>query len=220
MVPVGSGPAVHWLSTLSEVFVPYTIASRGRPIGTTELDFFRLDGSTRSGWFVPNTLGETLMPTIALGLPAMCAFVNRHAKGEDGQGIVRPSFRCSSLFADLAEALDRVAALELTLHREDGTLIPTETVGIQDTERLLSLINWTDLWEECDRLVETEVDAVDSSLYLDATHEIELLPGDWEEFGDDDFEITSGEDWQPDPEPDPNERYQVHILLSQENAIP
>jgi hypothetical protein len=208
---VGSGPAVQWLSTLSEVFVPYTIASRGRPIGTTELDFVRLDGSTRSGWFVPNTLGETLMPTIALGLPAMCAFVNRNAKGEDGQGIVRPSFCGSSLFADLAEALDRVATLELTLHRQDGTLVPTETVGIQDTERLLSLINWTDLWEECDRLVETEVDDVDSSLYLD---------GEWQEFGDDDFEITSGEDWLPDPEPDPNQRYQVHILLSQENAIP
>lgn len=200
--------------------MPYTIASRGRPIGTTELDFFRLDGSTRSGWFLPNTLGETLMPTIALALPAMSAFVNRDAKGEDGEGIVTPSFRRSSLFADLAEALHGMAALELTLHHEDGTLIPTEMIGLQDTEQLLSLTNWNDMWDECDRSPENEDDDSDSSVDFDVAHDRELLSGDWQEFGDDDFEITSGEDWLPDAAPHPDERYQVHILLGQENAIP
>ena len=165
-MPSGSDPAVHSVSTQREVFVPYTIASRGRPIGTTELDFFRLDGSTRSGWFLPNTFGETLMPTIALVLPAMCAFVNQDAKGEDGQGIVKPSFRRSSLFADLADALRGVEGLELTLHHEDGTLIPTEMIGLQDTERLLSLLNWNDVWDECDRSTEHEDDG--SDLGLDA----------------------------------------------------
>jgi hypothetical protein len=37
------------------------------------------------------------------------------------------------------EALRRVAALELTLHREDGTRVETESVSIWDTEMLLAL---------------------------------------------------------------------------------
>jgi len=211
-MPVGSGPAVHSVSTQSEGFMPYTIASRGRPIGTTELDFFRLDGATRSGWFLPNAFGETLMPTIALVLPAMCAFVNRDAKGEDGEGIVKPSFRRSSLFADLAEALRGVEALELTLHHEDGTLVPTDMIGLQDTEQLLSLLNWNDVWDEDD--------GSESAMDIFVSPDLELSSGEWREFGDDGFEITSGEDWLPDTEPDPNERYQVHIQLSQANAIP
>jgi hypothetical protein len=215
VTPAGT---VDCARTQSEAFVPYIIASHGRPIGTTELNFFRLDGSTRSGWFRPNALGETLMPTIALVLPAMCAFVNRDAKGEDGQGIVKQSFRKSSLFADLAEALQNMAALDLTLHHEDGSLIPTEMVGLQDAEQLLSLTNWNDV-EECDRSHENEGDFSSSPLDADVAHDLELPSAEWQVFGDD-FETTSGEDWLPDTVPDPNERYQVHIQLSEANAIP
>ena len=118
----------------------YTVSSRGRPIGTTDLDFERIPGSTRSGWFHPNALGEELMPSIALVLPAMRAFVCRNAHDEDGRRIVLPSFRASSLFADLAEALHRVDAMELTLHHADGALIATSQVGIQDIEQLLALV--------------------------------------------------------------------------------
>jgi len=200
--------------------LPYTIASRGRPIGTTELDFFRLDGSTRSGWFLPNALGEKTMPIIALVLPAVCAYVNRDAKGEDGQGVVLPSFRQSSLFADIAEAFDRVAALDLTLHRPDGTLVLTEMIGIQDTEQLLALTNWSDVWGERDPSIENGDDDSDSNLESDIANDIELLMGDGWEPDDDGFDITCDGNWLPEREPNPEERYQVHILLSQENSIP
>ena len=111
----------------------YIISSRGRPIGTTDLAFTRILDASRSGWFHPNSLGETLMPSVALLLPAMRAFVCRNGRDADGQPILAPHFRSSSMFADLAEAFHRIEALELTLHHADGTLIPTVQVGIQDT---------------------------------------------------------------------------------------
>ena len=122
----------------------YTVSSRGRPIGVTDLGFVRIDGPGRSGWFHPNTDGARLMPAIASPLPAMRAFLHRHAVGPDGVPLVRPPRRTSTLFADLAEALHHATALELTLHRPDGSLVPTETVGIQDTERLPAPAPWDD----------------------------------------------------------------------------
>ena len=219
-MPIEADRVVGLASTQSEAFVPYTIASRGRPIGTTELDFMRIDGSSRSGWFHPNALGETLMPTVALVLPAMRAFVCRDVKGEDGQSIVQPSFRGSSLFADLAEALHRVAALELTLHHQDGTIIPTQIVGIQDTEQLLALTNWSDVHDECDAPIGDADEDPEPSLGFDVTGDLELSAGSWPEIDDDDFDFSFDEGWLPEAEPNPEERYQVHVLLSQENAIP
>jgi hypothetical protein len=119
--------------------VSYQVASRGRVIGTTELDFARIGGRSRSGWFHPNAEGERLMPVVASVLPAMRAYLHRDVRLDDGRPVVRPELEGSTLFADLAEALHHASTLDLTLHREDGSLVPTELVGIQDTEQLLRM---------------------------------------------------------------------------------
>src|SRR5829696_7573792 len=135
-----------WSASIRRMRVQYTISSRGRPIGTTALDFMRIDGANRSGWFHPNGFGAELMPAVALVLPAMRAFLCRNVRGDDGQPIVQESARRSSLFADLAEALHRVDAMELTLHRPDGTLVPTSLIGLQDTEGMRELAEWKDFY--------------------------------------------------------------------------
>jgi len=194
--------------------VEYIISSRGRPIGTTELDFMRIDGSNRSGWFHPNELGEQLMPTVALPYPAMRAFVCQDVRGEDGQPVVQPTFRGSTLFADLAEAFHRVAALELTLHLPDGTLVPTSMLGIQDTEELRKLADWGDLYPA------GEIPEEGEPWYEELALELEDSPSDWaeadEEFGEHDIDLP----WVPDEGVPEFPRYQVHLLLSEENAIP
>ncbi len=210
----------------------YIISSRGRPIGTSELDFFRIDGFNRSGWFHPNAYGETLMPTVALVYPAMRAFIARDVRDENGRSLIQPDFRTSTAFADLAEAYHRVAGLELTLHRPDGTLIPTSDVGIQDTEELRKLANWhetyplgevvleTEPWyEELQRdLEDSRRDWTGSDDDLEDLDDLEELQSRWAD-SDDELGEDVDEPWLPAEEvvlP----RYQVHLLLSEENAIP
>ena len=199
----------------------YTISSRGRAIGTTDLDFCRIDESARSGWFHPNALGEELMPIIAMALPAMRAFVCRNGRDEDGRSIVQPSFRRSSMFADLAEAFHHIQALDLTLHHADGALIPTTQIGIQDTEQLLELARQSEQ-EEADSATwdagETELEYEED---LEAFgHDIELLERGWDESSQRDLHSFSPDAWIPDDEPSELPRYQVHLFLAKENAIP
>jgi hypothetical protein len=201
------------------VVLQFIISSRGRPIGTTELGFQRFLGGTRSGWFHPNALGETLMPDIALLLPAMRAYVCRDVRDETGQSIVQPSFRSSSLFADIAEAFQRMAGMELTLHHADGTLIPTAQIGIQDSEQLLALATWDDLYPEADPALD---DAErDESIEMMLVDDLELPLGGWEPSHDDeedDFDLE--ELVKACVERAAFPRYQVHVELVNENAIP
>ena len=192
----------------------YTISSRGRPIGTTALDFIRIDSANRSGWFHPNALGAELMPTIALVLPAMRAYVCRNVRGDDGEPIVQESFRRSSLFADLAEALHRVDAMELTLHRPDGTLVPTSLIGLQDTEALRELAEWEDFYPV------GEVPSGTEEWVQELLSEFEPSESDWQDSDDAALETAVEEDCAPDEEPIEFPRYQVHVLLTEENAIP
>jgi hypothetical protein len=194
--------------------VQYTISSRGYPIGTTALDFMRIDGANRSGWFHPNALGEKLMPTVALVLPAMRAFVCRNARGDDGQPIVQESARRSSLFADIAEALHHVDAMELTLHRPDGTLVPTSLIGLQDTEQLRELAEWKDFYSVGEVPRDTE------EWLQEFEGELEESASEWQEEDDELFDSTAEWESVPVEEQIDLPRYQVHVLLRKENAIP
>jgi hypothetical protein len=199
--------------------VQFIVSTSGRPIGTTELGFARFLGATRSGWFHPNALGETLMPNIALLLPAMRAYVCRNVRDENGQSILEPNFRRSTLFADLAEAFHRMQALELTLHHADGTLIPTALVGIQDTEQLLELAECDDLHPEPDpALAEAEWN---ERLELELEGDLELVSRGWEPSDDgeeDDFDLE--ELWKAYQDRLVLPRYQVHVELVNANAVP
>jgi hypothetical protein len=202
--------------------VQYVISSRGTPIGTTDLDFlrFEFDGTSRSGWFHPNATGEALMPRIASVLPAMRAFVCRTLGDANGRSIVQPSFRDSALFADLAEAMHHVAALDLTLHHPDGALIPTLEIGIQDTAQLQALHEWTELEAESEAVDEEDWD---DDLQREIERDLDLWAIGWRDGTDDiiddaiDAEI---EQWFGEEDAGPTPRYQVHLRLAEADAIP
>lgn len=213
MMPSERLEPLHSGITHTEGFVEYTISSRGQPIGTSDLDFMRIDGSNRSGWFHPNALGESLMPTIALPYPAMRTFVCESERDENGRSVIRPDFRRSTVFADLAEAFHRVAALELTLHHPDGRLIPTSMLGIQDTDAMRRHLDWGDLYPV------GEIPEDGEPWFEELKREFEDETDEWEE-SDDDLEVFEIDvPWVPD-EMAEYPRYQVHLLLSEENAIP
>jgi hypothetical protein len=103
----------------------YTIFSRGRALGTTDLGFIYRPRGFRCGWLHPTPIGERLLPIAAGVAPAMRA---EYMLGPD-----------PTLHADVLAATDQEEALALELRREDGVLIETTDVGIIDTEYLLSI---------------------------------------------------------------------------------
>lgn len=217
----------------------FIVSSHGRPIGTTELDFMRIldagrvegtespDDSCnplqcfRSGWFHPNSLGETLMPNVALLLPAMRAFVCRNGRDANGQSVVEPSFRGSSTFADLAEAFHRIEAMELTLHHADGTLIPTVQVGIQDTQQLIEFGQSQALDLEPDSTLDEEEEEWDEELEQALAGQIGLPSRGWQPSDDEDDDVDLDEIVRAAYEKLTDyPRYQVHVELVDVSAIP
>jgi hypothetical protein len=103
----------------------YTVWSRGRQLGETDLGFaFRYRGM-RCGWLHTTELGDRLMPMATAVSPALRTL---YTIGRD-----------PTVCADLCSAVDQEEALELELRSPDGALIATEDIGIIDTHYLLSL---------------------------------------------------------------------------------
>lgn len=103
----------------------YTLWSRGRMIGVTDLGFVYRERGWRFGWFHPNELGERLMPAATGVAPAMRA-----------DFMIGPD---STLHADILAAVDAEQALELELRGPNGDRIETEDIGIADTHYLASI---------------------------------------------------------------------------------
>lgn len=103
----------------------YSIWSRGRLIGHTDLGFIYREHGIRVGWYHPNELGEKLMPRATGVAPAM-----RESR-EAGRDLLTDP--------DVASACDHEQALEMELRGPNGEVIETETIAIIDTEYLLSI---------------------------------------------------------------------------------
>ena len=209
--------------------VQYTITSRGRPIGTTDLGFRYRPGASRIGWFQPNTDGERLMPVVS----AVTATTRVYAQSIQRRGHspgVGAREGDATLLADVAEACQHAGALDLELHAEDGTLIPTEIVSIQDTEELLAwddleeAIEWGEAWKRGDRTFDSLCGPTDDSFdqELDADereHQFDPDDDDAVIFGDGFADTLDA--WTPDEyEPDPMMRYQIFVELVDAGAIP
>jgi hypothetical protein len=103
----------------------YTLWSRGRLLGETDLGFIYRENGFRCGWLHPNERGERLIPMATGVSPALRV-----------EWIIGPDATAS---ADVQSAIDQEEALELELRRPDGTVIETEDIGIVDTHYLLSI---------------------------------------------------------------------------------
>jgi hypothetical protein len=114
--------------------VQYTVRSKGRAIGVTDFGFVCHDVHHRMGWFHPNALGERLMTHVSALHVAL-----RASNGKYDESIFRLDPEILGAEEPYMEALRRVDALELTLHREDGTRVQTESISISDTEMLIAL---------------------------------------------------------------------------------
>jgi hypothetical protein len=202
------------------------VSSRGRPIGSSDLGFIRVSRLSLSGWFYPNSYGEQVMPVIAAVLPALQAYLHRDVSGEDGKRLVQPDVMRSPALTEYEKALQQVQALDLKLHMEDGTLVPTEVVGIQDTEQLLALADLTLLTDDEE---EWSLDDVEdwSPEEVKGWSPDDLLDDDFDDFwldcdGDTILEGRFFDEVRAratDDEPTPFPRYQIHVLLADDANV-
>jgi hypothetical protein len=116
----------------------FTITSRGRAIGITDFGLRHAGGRFRMGWFHPNAEGEKVMPVIAAVLPALVERAREVGHTPESKQIAHRRFDTTA-FADLAEALRHSESLDLQIRAESGAIVPTETLGIQDTHQLIEL---------------------------------------------------------------------------------
>lgn len=197
----------------------YTLWSRGRLLGSTELGYAYKPHRSRMGDFVPTELGEKLMP-IAAGLsPAVMelARVSRAMDRPDSNTAVPAEERLDRLrrtteWADYAAAEAQSEALDLELRGPDGPVIATEWIGIRDTQFPLSLDGdpFSDDWssEDFGTFDPEREAALEKAIEADRALLDEMQEGfddqhDWDEASDSDLP-----------------RYQIHVRLINNKSVP
>jgi hypothetical protein len=199
-----------------EANTSFTVWSRGRLLGESDLDYERAFPDSRFGDFIPTEHGEKLMPIITGVSRALLELSRTRDKWEDLPLTDRRDvMRCTTEYGDTKAAEDQFETLELELRGPDGAVIPTSSIGIQDTELLLQ---WGEVGHgECDstdamaeqlsaeELSETERDAAALEEWFHELEDFDLDREPWE-----------AGDWKERPVP----RYQIHVELIDEWSIP
>jgi hypothetical protein len=164
--------------------MPYTVWSKGRKLGETELGLVRIMPDARMGWFVPVAEFDGLMLI---------------ATGE------QLALYADASPADLAAAHQHRESLELELRREDGSVVPTAGIGIRDMEALLA---W-DARKHAADPPEYWDDADDPLLGWDEQDDSELLD---DFLTESEFDLV-GESGDARSEDVTLPRYQIHVEL-------
>jgi hypothetical protein len=171
--------------------VTYTLWSRGRLLGTTDLSWARSLPRQRAGDLHPTPLGETLLPVACGARPAL------RLHGHDFE---HPAVRT---------AIARSEALRLELRGPDGEVVATEDLWIQDSEYLRSIADEPPPCAEDpspEWMEDLELDAYDPEREAElAELEIPDLPEPEED------EAPEEREWP---------RYQVMLTLVDDAAIP
>lgn len=181
----------------------YTLWSHGQLLGESALDYVRVIPKLRTGDLDVTEKGlvliERLSQTREDGYRSA-----RRAVEEDAEASFDESER--TLFADLAALNDQYEALELELRGPNGTVIPTESIYIADTEYLQRIGMERDEEDEAPAEGSTEV-GLDPDIL--AALEDQLA----------EFE-REHRPWLPEEPDRPPVRFQISVTLTDEWAIP
>lgn len=183
--------------------MPYTVWSRGRLLGESELAYRRTLPGMLGGDFVPTPLGESLMSIIDGVGPALRTLydvekndLQAHPDADYRDG--SPArVRRTTEYADAVSINDELESLDLQLRDPDGAVVQTDWISIKDVERLIALGSELGAEDEDIELTEEEQREVDEMIA-----EFEAMP--WED---------DPESWQRElPKEFP--RYQILVGLA------
>jgi hypothetical protein len=131
----------------------FTLWSRGRLLGESDLGFVQIYSNMRMGWFHPSPQGEKLMAVLTGTGPALRK-VGRLLRNPIRTAMRQPSdrdegewpkdIRRTTAYADLASSIDELESMELELRDESGQRVQTDHVGVEDMEFKLSFISKRD----------------------------------------------------------------------------
>jgi hypothetical protein len=129
--------------------MPYTLWSRNRILGETDLEFPQVFANHRMGWFHPSPQGEILMPILTGTGPALRAVAK--LMRDPMRAAIRPAetdrahewpwdIRTTTEYADLVSSVDELESMGLQVRDQDGALLNIDHVGVDDTEFKKSFI--------------------------------------------------------------------------------
>jgi hypothetical protein len=180
-------------------------------LGETEFEFIHRPDKVRFGYFHPSPVGERLMHLVtgthiaSIELGKLDRALDKAGVSESDRHLHLSSTEWLTAEADFAAAVDQEAALELELRGPDGAVIPTEDIGVRDTEYLLAAY------------ADEEFDFDDDTVY-DAELEAEL---------EEDLQLMEesrryGSAWSSSAADDetPLPRYQIQVHLFDDWVIP
>lgn len=129
---------------------PYTLWSRGRLLGATDLGFVHIKATHRMGWFDPSPVGATLMPILTGTGPALKAIgrlmsdpvrTTMRSRDRAPDGEWPRDIRTTTEYADLVSSVDELESLQLQLRDAAGAVIATQHIGIDDTRFKLTFLS-------------------------------------------------------------------------------
>jgi hypothetical protein len=130
--------------------MPYTLWSRGRLLGESDLGFVQVFEHVKFGWFTPSPLGERLLPVLTGVAPAAMKVgkMLRNGVREAMRGVEQADgypadVRRTTAYADLVSLEDELAAMQLEIHDPGGSVMETEDIHIDDMVWKMSLASGT-----------------------------------------------------------------------------
>lgn len=123
--------------------MPYTLWSRGRMLGESDLGFVQIYSNMRMGWFHPSPAGDALMPVLTGPGPALKAVGKllrdpvrklMRLPADETPDDYPADIRRTTVYADLVSSVDELESLALQVRDPDGLVLDIEHIGIDDTE--------------------------------------------------------------------------------------
>lgn len=207
--------------------MPYTLWSRDRLVGESDLDYLANTPEHKTGDFEPTEFGLSIMPTLT-GVRRTsleyCRVERERHEADPIAGLTDPEARNTTEYADVAEAIAAYDALELELRAPDGARLLTESIHVTDTQEVIEFGER----RAAERAMrgeqehaELDIDEYDDLLFPDGDdelmesieHDIALLDEMFEknaaEARAEGFDVPTGREQRPFP------RYQIQVYIAQ-----
>ena len=187
----------------------HTIQCRGQKLGTTELEFEPFVRGQHTGFLEPEPGAQRLLDAVAIAYPNLLTWLLRDTTVPNGTAFASPEFLASGEYQAITEAVAARLHLVLSLHREDGTELPTTDILLQDREY------WEMPWMEAEldaRLTDQQRAELDASI----EHDLALLREWHPEWFDGSSDAKDDTPDESAAEPEPvglRPRYLVHLRL-------
>ena len=110
----------------------YTIRCNGRVLGVTSFDLHPMLHGQHSGWLYPDAAATDLLDAVSIGYASVRAWMTRGTMLPNGSPLTQPEYAMSPECQAITVSVAARQHFALTVHRVDGSDLPTHEVIVQD----------------------------------------------------------------------------------------